>query len=491
MCPVTECFPEADASESGQSAVGSSGHTERRRRALPQLPAEARSSCSIGEKQDTEPQEKEGHAALKDRPPRGGHRATPTRHTPAQPAKPPARAAGERGPEDPQAEEKKPLVRQGSFTVEKPSTHVPQDLIPRIAQSPAPPARPRSDSAGSLDTVALLRDTEAVMAFLEARLRDGGGPETASTAAAGAPPAADAERKSAPKRRALGSLHKDKAAAPAGSTAREHPDRRPKPRPPAPPALRLRRPSLDLTDDDPSSSLPHSALSSDQEAGPARFPPARGPLTSTDELLRSKMDGGSARAGSGPRPRPTRTSLLRRARLGDASDTDPAEADRASVASEVSTTSSTSKQPSGRRALSRIDLLAQPRRTRQPAHSARSDSEAAAPRGSTRVSAETALRLGLRPGSAGDAKPPPRVRANSVSKLPDAKAKPPASVHSASPGERENCAKAPHQSHRHRLMYLIHSDTDPCTFVSLPKASLWIERIWVISHHFTVIKEHL
>ncbi|XP_064174228.1 centrosomal protein of 170 kDa-like [Anguilla rostrata] len=437
---------DADVSGSGQSAVCSSGHTERRRRALPQLPGEerpqlGRGPCSIGEKQDTEPQEK-------DRPPRPGHRGgagamatagTQAKQTPALPSRPPAWE--KRGEE----EEKKPLVRQGSFTVEKPSAHVPQELIPRIAQGPAPPARQRSDSGGSLDTVALLRDTEAVMAFLEARLRDEGEP-TPPGPADRPPPAADsassqaardAERKSAPKRRTLSSLHKEKSAATPSSTAREHLERRARPRPsesreprnPAHPGPRSRRPSLDLTDDDPASSLPHSAFSSDQETGSARSH-GRGQLTSSSARVPlSKPESGSAL-----RPRPTRTSLLRRARLGEASDTDLADADRASVASEVSTTSSTSRQPAGRKAPSRIDLLAQPRRTRPGSLSARSDSEATLARGSasTRLSAETALRLGLRSGSAADAKPPARLRANSVTKLPDAKAKPASSAHSAS-----------------------------------------------------------
>ncbi|XP_035256857.1 centrosomal protein of 170 kDa-like isoform X2 [Anguilla anguilla] len=437
---------DADVSGSGQSAVCSSGHTERRRRALPQLPGEerpqlGRGPCSIGEKQDTEPQEK-------DRPPRPGHRGgagavatagTQAKQTPALPSRPPAWE--KRGEE----EEKKPLVRQGSFTVEKPSAHVPQELIPRIAQGPAPPARQRSDSGGSLDTVALLRDTEAVMAFLEARLRDEGEPTPPGPAdrpppaadAASSQAARDAERKSAPKRRTLSSLHKEKSAATPSSTAREHLERRARPRPsesreprnPAHPGPRSRRPSLDLTDDDPASSLPHSAFSSDQETGSARSH-GRGPLTSSSARVPlSKPESGSAL-----RPRPTRTSLLRRARLGEASDTDLADADRASVASEVSTTSSTSRQPAGRKAPSRIDLLAQPRRTRPGSLSARSDSEATLARGSasTRLSAETALRLGLRSGSAADAKPPARLRANSVTKLPDAKAKPTSSAHSAS-----------------------------------------------------------
>nr|KAF6279661.1 centrosomal protein 170 [Myotis myotis] len=129
-----------------------------------------------------------------------------------------------------------------------------------------------------------------------------------------------------------------------------------------------------------------------------------------------------------PRPRPTRTSLLRRARLGEASDSELADADKASVASEVSTTSSTSKPPTGRRNISRIDLLAQPRRTRLGSLSARSDSEATISRGSASSrTAEAIIRSGARlvPSD----KFSPRIRANSISRLSDSKVKSMTSTH--------------------------------------------------------------
>ncbi|KAJ8248118.1 hypothetical protein GJAV_G00238520 [Gymnothorax javanicus] len=453
---------EAEASDLRQSGPCNSSHPEHRRRALPQLPSDrkpqlGRSPHGIGEKQDTESQEKESQ---KGRPPRPAM-GTQAKQTPAKASEPRVRAPGsaEKLAKDgaSQAEEKKPLVRQGSFTVEKPSAHVPQELIPRIPQGSAPLPRQRSDSSGSLDTAALLRDTEAVMAFLEARLRDGSEPDP-SESTARLPPGKDvagtsslavrdAERKSAPKRRTLSSLHKEKMAAVPSSTTRDNLDRRARTRPsesresrrPALPSHRSRQPSLDLTDDDVTSSLPHSAFSSDQETSSARSL-GRGQLTSNDDILHSKLEsgksqltlaGGPGKPGSGLRPRPTRTSLLRRARLGDTSDTDLADADRASGRLEVSTTSSTSKQLSGRKGLSRIDMLAQPRRTRQGPMSARkSDFREATP---GRLSAETALRLGLRAGSAADTKPATRLRANSVTKLPDAKAKPPPSMPHASP----------------------------------------------------------
>ncbi|XP_036402425.1 centrosomal protein of 170 kDa-like isoform X2 [Megalops cyprinoides] len=496
---------EGDVSESGIShksgVSGASSHGERKRRTLPPLPGEEKAAdgalgrvrrSEIGEKQDTEPQEKESQFDPKEPAARTGHKGgTGAKPTPAleqRPSpKPPARPEEGRRkrPEErgkaAEGEEKsgKPLVRQGSFTIEKPSTNVPLELIPRIGKGTP---RERRDSAGSLDTATLLKDTEAVMAFLEARLRDDAGrapgpaprsvsPESdVDTASTLSQAAGDGERRAGQKRRTLSSLHKEKSVATPTATTRtaaapgtrERLERKAKPRPPAATeprpdphrrsaqtASRARRPSLDLTDDDQTSSLPHSTisdvLSSDQEAYSSHAH-GRGMLTSTDELLHSKLQdsGGAGRTpqapGSAagkpatlPRPRPTRASLLRRARLGETSDTDLADADRASVASEVSTTSSTSKPPSGRKALSRIDLLAQPRRNRLGSLSARSDSEATVTRGSasSRLSADTALRLGLRSaGPAPDGKVTPRTRANSVSKLPDAKGKNASSAHS-------------------------------------------------------------
>ncbi|XP_048865164.1 centrosomal protein of 170 kDa-like isoform X11 [Brienomyrus brachyistius] len=533
------CLPEADASESGvsiKSATSTSSHGERKRRTLPQLPTEDKALDSsrgkpgkvglrseIGEKQDTEPQEKESQSDHKGRATAASRRVTmeteamnTTKPGQTQPqetragfSKPPARASGNgekrsdegrrKRTEDRAVQGKaadgaeksgKPLVRQGSFTIEKPSANVPIELIPRINKQPGtlPLVRDRSDSVGSMDTATLLKDTEAVMAFLEAKLRNENkleageqpsypragsiSPESdVDTASTVSQAAGDGDRKAAQKRRTLSSLHKEKTASGGSSTtksvtgARERLDRKGKSRPSEsrPEAHRSlqagsrpRQPSVDLTDDDQTSSLPHSTisdvLSSDQETYSGRSH-GRGQFTSTDELLHSKMEAskgsktaaapptGAASAGKPatlPRPRPTRASLLRRARLGDASDTDLADADRVSVASEVSTTSSTSRPPSGKKAPSRIDMLAQPRRNRLGSMSARSDSEAtvgrsgASSRGA--ISAETVLRLGLRVGSGADGKVVPRVRANSVSKLPDAKAKVAYSIHSSPSG---------------------------------------------------------
>ncbi|XP_065488998.1 centrosomal protein of 170 kDa isoform X3 [Caloenas nicobarica] len=395
-------------------------------------------------------------------------------------------------------ESSKPLVRQGSFTIDKPSTNIPIELIPHINKqsgSAAPLAsanrmHDRSDSIdtdSSLDTTLILKDTEAVMAFLEAKLREENktdeGPETPSynrdnsispesdvdTASTISLVTGDTERKSTQKRKSFTTLYKERCSSGSPSkdvlkssatSAREKMEKKTKSRSSdggsradARKAVqssgRMRQPSVDLTDDDQTSSVPHSAisdiLSSDQETYSGKSY-GRVPFASADELLHSKMEGKSAKSKTSPvalgqssksttlpRPRPTRTSLLRRARLGEASDSELADADKASVASEVSTTSSTSKPPSGRRAISRIDLLAQPRRTRLGSLSARSDSEATITRSTASSrTPEAIIRSGARLTSAGDSsKVSARTRANSISRLSDSKSKSLASAHNS------------------------------------------------------------
>uniref|UniRef100_A0A8C6ALM0 Centrosomal protein of 170 kDa n=1 Tax=Monodon monoceros TaxID=40151 RepID=A0A8C6ALM0_MONMO len=393
-------------------------------------------------------------------------------------------------------ESSKSLVRQGSFTIEKPSPNIPIELIPHInkqasstsslALTTASRIRERSDSMdtdSSLDTTLILKDTEAVMAFLEAKLREDNktdeGPDTPSynrdnsispesdvdTASTISLVTGETERKPTQKRKSFTSLYKDRCSTgspskdvtkSSSSGAREKIEKKTKSRSTdvgsraegrkfVQSSGRIRQPSVDLTDDDQTSSVPHSAISdvmsSDQETYSCKSH-GRTPLTSTDEHARSKLEGSkvtksktspgapgsSSKSTTLPRPRPTRTSLLRRARLGEASDSELADADKASVASEVSTTSSTSKPPTGRRNISRIDLLAQPRRTRLGSLSARSDSEATISRSSASSrTAEAIIRSGARlvPSD----KFSPRIRANSISRLSDSKVKSMTSTH--------------------------------------------------------------
>ncbi|XP_023780229.1 centrosomal protein of 170 kDa isoform X9 [Cyanistes caeruleus] len=405
-------------------------------------------------------------------------------------------------------ESSKPLVRQGSFTIDKPSTNIPIELIPHINKQSGSAAplvsasrlRDRSDSMdtdSSIDTTLILKDTEAVMAFLEAKLREENktdeGPDTPSynrdnsispesdvdTASTISLVTGDTERKSTQKRKSFTNLYKDRCSTGSPSkdvlksstSAREKMEKKTKSRSSdggsradtrkaVQSSGRMRQPSVDLTDDDQTSSVPHSAisdiLSSDQETYSGKSH-GRVPFASADELVHSKMEGKSAKSKSSPvglgqssksttlpRPRPTRTSLLRRARLGEVSDSELADADKASVASEVSTTSSTSKPPSGRRNISRIDLLAQPRRNRLGSLSARSDSEATITRSTASSrTPEAIIRSGSRLLSGGDStKVSARTRANSISRLSDSKSKSMASAHN-SPSEKSKLLPDP------------------------------------------------
>ncbi|XP_077342352.1 centrosomal protein of 170 kDa isoform X3 [Lithobates pipiens] len=389
-----------------------------------------------------------------------------------------------KGVEPDRKENFKPLVRQGSFTIDKPSSNVPIELIPHINKQPVlSPTFPftsmnnvrgRSDSVdtdSSMDTTLLLKDTEAVMAFLEAKLRDDSktddDPKTPSytqensispesdvdTASTISYVANDTDKKCQQKRKTLSSLHKDKSSTSSPSKeplsssvsiTRERTERKSKThvreagsrsdiQKVLRTSVRNRQPSLDLTDDDQTSSLPCSTvsdiLSSDQETYSGRSH-SKSQFASVDDKFTTIKTGAANKPVTLPRPRPTRTSLLRRTRLGEASDTEIGDTDRASVASEVSTTSSTSKQPSSRKPLSRIDLLAQPRRTRLGSLSARSDSEATITRGSgSSRASEYALKSGSKMTPTTDGRSSPRARANSISRLSDAKTKVNPSAH--------------------------------------------------------------
>lgn len=97
---------------------------------------------------------------------------------------------------------------------------------------------------------------------------------------------------------------------------------------------------------------------------------------SSKRSLKATLSQALARSGSLSAPKPTRTSMLRRARLGDASDNDGTETDRTSQNSDVNP-SYTRTQESKK--LSRLDILAMPRR-RTSSFTTPSDTESSAGR---------------------------------------------------------------------------------------------------------------
>ncbi|KAM4751121.1 centrosomal protein of 170 kDa isoform 1-T1 [Anableps anableps] len=472
---------DREISESNHIA---SVHTERKRRTLPQLPGEELNlgrktpgggclNTDMGEKQDTELQEKENQDERLSRGKKqsgqgtggvGSQSGSPSRSSPAKSqdsgggkssqsgvlTKLPPRSltsgqkrveeARRRKKEEEKAREStgKPLLRQESFTVEKPSSSVPIELIPRIDAYTGTKTQSRE---GGIDSVSMQKDSEAVAAFLESTVSDQGDPPSQSIEGSMSPESdvdttstvsqADGVRKVVQKRRILPGQQKERTMVCttnkglAGS--REPQDRKGKNRISGPQQPSHPSTSLDLTDDDINS---NSLLSDSQPISTqgSRNSNLRvqtvGASTKSSRAKITQASASSApnKASNVPKPRPTRTSLLRRARLGDSSDTEPADMDRMSVASEASTASSTSRTGIARRGMSRIEALAQPRRPRVGSPSAQSDSEATVTKsrglGGRSTAGDYALRQGLR-GSNVAPLSGPRARANSASKLPD------------------------------------------------------------------------
>ncbi|KAM9314791.1 centrosomal protein of 170 kDa [Pholidichthys leucotaenia] len=479
---VTE--DRADISESSHSAsFPSGGYTERKRRTLPQLPGEevslgTRSPGSglrtdMGEKPDTELQEtanpEEKMVRTKSRPSHctgsvGSHGGSPSRSSPAKsqdsgggrsgqsdmikklPPRP--MTSGEkrmeevrrRKREDEKTKETsgKPLLRQESFTVEKPSSNVPIELIPRID---AVTGRTHTRETG-IDSNTLQKDSEAVAAFLETTVSDQGDPPSQSIEGSMSPESdvdttstvsqAEGARKVVQKRRTLAGQQKERTVVCSSSKGpvggKDTQDRRAKNKTSGAPQTSRPWTSLDLTDDDVNSNslLSDSQPTSVQESRSSHARAQTGGTTvgASTKSSRAKITQAPAPSKTGGvlKPRPTRASLLRRARLGDSSDTEPADLDRMSVASEASTTSSASRTGIVRRGMSRIEALAQPRRPRVGSPSAQSDSEATVTKGRglgpRNVGGDYGVRQGLR-GSNVNPVSGPRARANSASKLPD------------------------------------------------------------------------
>uniref|UniRef100_A0A3B3ZVR2 CEP170 C-terminal domain-containing protein n=1 Tax=Periophthalmus magnuspinnatus TaxID=409849 RepID=A0A3B3ZVR2_9GOBI len=307
-------------SEDRGHSYSSTGYTERKRRTLPQPPVEdvvlgRRSPGSgvrvdMGEKQDTELQEKEsqeektGRGKARSGHSSGGvgsHGGSPCRSSPAKSqdsgsgrsgqtgalARLPPRplSSGEkrmeesrrRKKEDEKAKENggKPLLRQESFTVERPSSSVPIELIPRIDSCTST----RNSKDTGVDSATLQKDSEAVAAFLETTVSDQGDPPSQSIEGSMSPESdvdttstvsqAEGARRVVQKRRALmGQVKEKTVVCPSGkgptakgpTVNRDTAERR-KNKTSAPQQSSRPWTSLDLTDDDVNS---NSLLSDSQ-----------------------------------------------------------------------------------------------------------------------------------------------------------------------------------------------------------------------------------
>ncbi|XP_028293995.1 centrosomal protein of 170 kDa protein B isoform X2 [Gouania willdenowi] len=267
-----------------------------------------------------------------------------------------------------------PLIRQESFTKERPSSA----RLPHISSN--------TDfelfkGVSSHDTHSYLKETEDVLASLEAKLQSGHSESTPSPVMDSLSGESDMDTSSTVSQNSnktkpntllnktfVSGFHRERSSASIASqdlyskstssekslsrsgvgTNNSVSTRRP---------LGLRRStgkfsSTDLSDE------PHSLHYSDQES-------SNHPVSQKYTVPLQKEDGKTSRVSkplgrtnSLTAPRPTRASMLRRARLGEASDNEGAETERLTQESVNSQT----RQPQEGKKLSRLDMLAMPRK---------------------------------------------------------------------------------------------------------------------------------
>ncbi|PKK31407.1 centrosomal protein 170B [Columba livia] len=316
------------------------------------------------------------------------------------------------------------FARQESFTKDKSNTGVPQNKLPHISSHPLlkdlEAVRSTRMDFGQ-ETHLLLKDTETALAALEAKLLSQSqqlepsetagqledslsGDSDVDTASTVSLVSGKNVPTSAPKRKAVASLQKEKSSSTPSiqdqcgqPSARDRLTEKRKTQAPeasnhveATKRFQMKRSagtqgSLDFTDDERSSSLPYlpvpDAVVSDHEHSVTRPVPRRKPFTQATKEDHSKTTSNVqkiqqvlTRSNSLSTPRPTRASKLRRARLGDASDNECVDTEK--TASNPEATTQGPKQSTETKKLSRLDILAMPRK-RAGSFTVPSDSETA------------------------------------------------------------------------------------------------------------------
>ncbi|XP_048709548.2 centrosomal protein of 170 kDa protein B isoform X1 [Caretta caretta] len=320
------------------------------------------------------------------------------------------------------------FIRQESFTKDKSSGVVPQNKLPHISSHPLLKDLDVARSSRmdyNQDTHLILKDTETALAALEAKLfcqnhqldpsetipgqlEDSlSGDSDVDTASTVSLVSGKNVPSSTPKRQVTSSLQKEKSSSTPSiqdqcsqPSARERLSEKRRMLPleagnRGETAKRFQikrsagaRGSLDFTDDERSSSLPYfpvtETASSDHEHSVSKSVPRRKPFTQAVKEERGKVTANMqkiqqvlTRSNSLSTPRPTRASKLRRARLGDASDNECADTEK--TASNLEATTGSSKQSAESKKLSRLDILAMPRK-RAGSFTVPSDSETTQPR---------------------------------------------------------------------------------------------------------------
>ncbi|XP_073339062.1 centrosomal protein of 170 kDa protein B isoform X3 [Pagrus major] len=285
-----------------------------------------------------------------------------------------------------------PLIRQESFTKERPSNA----RLPNISSQPVQRDTDPESFQGSCnhDTHSFLKETEDVLAVLEAKLQAGQSGPTPSPIADSLSGESDVDTSSTvsqhssktrpntvTKKPSVSGLHRERSSASIASQDSIHlsstsEKRRYQGADSNNKTESLRRPvglrrsvgkcgSMDLSDDP--QSLPYSDQESNNHQTRKKYTV---PLQKEDGKT-TRVSQALSRANSLSAPRPTRASMLRRARLGEASDNEGTETDR--LAQEAG--NAPAKQPQEPKKLSRLDMLAMPRK-RTSSFNTPSDTEA-------------------------------------------------------------------------------------------------------------------
>lgn len=286
-----------------------------------------------------------------------------------------------------------PLIRQESFTKERPSNA----RLPNISSQPVQrePDPESFQGVCSQDTHSYLKETEDVLAVLEAKLQAGQSEMTPSPIVDSLSGESDVDTSSTvshhssktrpntlTKKPSVSGLHRERSSASIASQDSNHQSitsekRRAQGADSNNKTESVRRPvglrrsvgkcgSTDLSDDP--QSLPYSDQESNNHQTRKKYTV---PLQKEDGKT-SRASQALSRANSLSAPRPTRASMLRRARLGEASDNEGTETDRLSQEAG----SAPAKQPQETKKLSRLDMLAMPRK-RTSSFNTPSDTEAA------------------------------------------------------------------------------------------------------------------
>ncbi|XP_024861301.1 centrosomal protein of 170 kDa protein B isoform X2 [Kryptolebias marmoratus] len=267
------------------------------------------------------------------------------------------------------------IIRQESFTKDRPSNAG----LPNISSLPVErdPEPGLFLGGGSQDTRSYLRQTEDVLAALEAKLQAGqsgatpspivdslSGDSDVDTSSTVSQQSSKTKPNSLMTQPAAGGLHSDKFFT---NVASQDSNQSEKPHSyglnssnktePVKKTVGLRRSigksgSTDLSDD------PQSLPYSDQESSNNQTQRKYTVPLQKDDGKTSKVFQLLNRTSSLSAPRPTRASMLRRARLGEASDNEGTETDKLSQEAN----NAPGKQPQEAKKLSRLDMLAMPRR---------------------------------------------------------------------------------------------------------------------------------